>query len=168
MLVSSRYFLRKLVRSDASIEYLTWLKSDSSKDFISYFNSELNLNDIENYIIKKNCLTDVLFLGIFDKFNSKHIGNIKFEPIDIVNKYTIMGVLIGDPEYKGIGTVPEVLNLTINFLKKTYDINTVLLGVSKLNNAAIRAYLKSGFIEISDSPFLLKDSSNSVIMKKVI
>lgn len=168
MLTTSRFYLRKLLLEDANSEYLSWLKSETSKEFITFSSFDLSINDIRNYIVEKNKSPNVLFLGIFDKSNHRHIGNIKFEPIDVINKYTIMGVLIGDNNYKGIGAVTEILDETGTYLKNSHGIEYILLGVSNLNNAAIRAYSKSGFIEIEDSPFIVKSSANSVVMIKYL
>jgi [ribosomal protein S5]-alanine N-acetyltransferase len=57
-----------------------------------------------------------------------------------------MGVLIGDPAYRGIGVVPEILRATGRWLKEHQQINQVVLGVHKNHRAAIRAYQSVGFV----------------------
>ena len=51
-----------------------------------------------------------LFLGVFEKVTNKHIGNIKYDPIDSESKVAVMRILIGDPEWRGRGVAEEVLS----------------------------------------------------------
>ena len=93
-----------------------------------------------------NCI----FLGIFN--NTRHIGNIKFEPIDFIEKYAIMGVLIGDKEWQGKGVFKEIFKQTSKELY-SLGINKIYLGVDTNNFNAISSYIKTGFkiIETKDN-----------------
>jgi len=42
-----------------------------------------------------------LFLGIYTLESQEHIGNIKYEPIDLKCGIAIMGILIGEDKWKG-------------------------------------------------------------------
>jgi len=84
-------------------------------------------------------------LGIFDIGNNHHIGNIKYEPIDYENRVATMGILIGEEDYRGLGVAPEVIKASSMWLKKTFNITNIILGVSLENDRAISAYEKIGF-----------------------
>jgi len=53
--------------------------------------------------------------------------------------------LIGDTQYRGEGVTAEILVSSAQWLKCHRNIKQILLGVSKDNAAAIRAYQKVGF-----------------------
>ena len=89
--------------------------------------------------------------GIFDINNNKHIGNIKYEPIDYENRTARMGILIGDECYRGKGVAVEVINVSTNWLYKKYGIRKVFLRVEISNKAAINAYKKAGFLKNNSS-----------------
>ena len=104
---------------------------------------------------------DILFLGIFDKTNGLHIGNIKYEPVNSVLGYAVMGVLIGDPAYRGKGAAKEALNASARWLKENRNTRRILLGVSKENHVAIRAYQQVGFV-VAETPHI--DGSRPGVM----
>ena len=74
-----------------------------------------------------------------------HIGNIKYEPIDFENKVAVMGILIGEKDWRGVGVASEVIKSSSEWLNKQYDINHIALGVDSKNIAAIKTYKKIGF-----------------------
>jgi RimJ/RimL family protein N-acetyltransferase len=85
-------------------------------------------------------------LGIFDKITNLHIGNIKYEPVNSKLRYAIMGILIGEAEWRGKGVASEVLLASAKWLWNNRNIQQIILGVSHSNLAAIRAYRKVGFV----------------------
>jgi len=102
---------------------------------------------------------DVCFLGIFDKTTSRHIGNIKYEPIQVEKKYAVMGVLIGDAQWRGRGVFSEVFEASAHWLCENKGITRFELGVEKVNISAIRSYEKTGFKPI-DSEYINRSESN--------
>ena len=102
--------------------------------------------ELRKYVVDKISRDDVLFLGIFEKSRELHIGNIKYEPVNSELGYAIMGILIGDADYRGKGVASEVLLYSIQWLNDNEGIHKVFLGVDVENKNAIRAYEKSGFI----------------------
>ena len=79
--------------------------------------------------------------------SGEHIGNIKYEPIDIEEHQATMGILIGEENWRGRGVATEVINKSAIWLQENLTINKILLGVDVGNIGAIRAYEKSGFKE---------------------
>ena len=64
-----------------------------------------------------------------------------------------MGILKGDPAYRGVGVASEVIRESALWFKRQRDINQIVLGVHKNNEAAIRAYEKVGF-QITATPHI--------------
>ncbi|GAA79455.1 GNAT family N-acetyltransferase [Pseudoalteromonas sp. B131b] len=153
---SERFTLRLLTEQCASRRYLSWFKDSKTKEFISYTSS--SLSELKDYIATKNADSTCLLLGIFA--GDEHIGNIKYEPIDLVNKTATMGILLGEIQWRGKGVAAEVISASAEFLVKSQGIESILLGVDKGNFPALTAYKKLGF-EISqqtDKGLLMKKS----------
>lgn len=74
-----------------------------------------------------------------------------------------MGILIGDPEFRGIGAASEAIKGSAIWLKSHRKINQIVLGVHKGNEAAIRAYEKVGF-HIAPTPLIPICADNSITM----
>jgi RimJ/RimL family protein N-acetyltransferase len=164
---TERLIIKNITKDEVSSNYLRWLHDEINLKFIVSAYETNSLDNLKNYIEKKNLEKDVIFLAIFDVRNKLHIGNVKFEPVNIKKKYAVMGILIGNSDYKGIGIAEEVLINTFQFLHKKLSINKFLLGVNIHNIPAIKAYKKIGF-QISNSNILKPKSNDAIIMEFVL
>lgn len=159
---TKRFHLRELTESDATVEYLSWLADPVAQKFITAAHFTSSLPALRAYIRERAEKTDILFWGIFDGETQKHIGNIKYEPIDTDKGYAVMGVLIGDKSRRGQGVFPEVFNASAQWLHDTLGISHFELGVDRTNSAAIRSYQKTGFT-ISEDSYLPSTSARLVL-----
>jgi ribosomal-protein-alanine N-acetyltransferase len=143
---TKRFLLRSLSEQDVTERYLSWFNDCEAKKFITAAALNQSLSDLKKYVVDRINCDDLLFLAIFDKNNGLHVGNIKYEPVNVLQGYAVMGILIGDPAYRGKGLMAEVLKASTEWLKEHRMIRQVLLGVSRKNLAAVRAYKKAGFL----------------------
>lgn len=159
-IITARFLLRELDVNDATERYLSWLSDESANKYIVSASNTNKLSKLEEFICAKSRREDVLFYGIVDKKTGQHIGNLKYEPVNEKLGYAIMGILIGEPEYRGMGVAAEVLTASGEWLQKYRNINQIILGVDNKNIAAIRAYNKVGF-NVSDTPYIQPSLGNS-------
>lgn len=162
-ILSERIILRELRVEDANLRYLDWLQDEDAQKYIDSAARTHSMDDLIAYIKERVGRADILFLGIFEKSSGLHIGNIKYEPVNTVLGYAIMGVLIGDSEFRGRGVTTEILRSSAEWLRTQRGINQVLLGVDEDNVAAIRAYEKVGFV-ISATEFIPNPMPGSITM----
>jgi RimJ/RimL family protein N-acetyltransferase len=144
-----RFLLRSLNVGDVNERYAGWLNTQIAQQYITAAASSTDIATIRRYLKERHGREDVLFLGIFDKSSGEHIGNIKYEPVNSESGYAIMGILIGELEWRGKGVASEVLLASGAWLNRYRNIERIILGVSRSNTSAIRAYEKAGFIEQS-------------------
>lgn len=137
-----RLLLRPLRPVDATERYLGWFPAPHVQA------RPRDVADLRAYILERERRDDVLFLGIFNA--DRHIGNIKYEPVDSVAGYAVMGVLIA-PEWRGMGIMPEALKASAWWLRDNRGVREIDLGVHVENVAAIRNYRKVGFV-VEDTP----------------
>jgi [ribosomal protein S5]-alanine N-acetyltransferase len=143
MIKTNRFLLSPLSKTNVSEKYLSWLTQDLNS-YIDYTKTNPTYEDLEKYVGERENRNDVLFLGIFTK-DLKHIGNIKYEPIDMSKKTAVMGILIGEIDWRGQGVAAEVIKASGKYLAKKYKIRNILLGVDASNKFALSAYKKIGF-----------------------
>lgn len=155
---TKRLHIRTLRNSDDFTYYLQWMR-DSSNSFIRSINSSYSQEDLRTYVKDKNESEFALLLGLFDISTNQHIGNIKFEPIVCEDNYAVLGIFIGDNNYRGIGLAKEVIVHTFKKVLINYGIERLILGVAKKNKVAMSAYSKCGFI-LSDNPVLNMDKES--------
>jgi RimJ/RimL family protein N-acetyltransferase len=152
-ILTDRFLLRPLTEDDISPRYLNWFADSMVKEMISFARKSRELEELRTYVLERQRRPDVLFLGIFHRASKEHIGNLKYEPINQQEKYAIMGILIGEPQWRSKGVASEVLATGNSWMCQHLGIQDILLGVQRKNLAAIRAYEKIGFKETT-SPFI--------------
>ena len=140
-----RFILKTLTVDNVTNEYLSWFADNQAKKYIEYASNKHTIQDLKVYVREKENSNNAWLLGIFTKDLSEHIGNIKYEPIDLSNRTAEMGILIGNEDWRGQGVGTEVILGTASWLKKKIGISTITLGVDTKNIQAIAAYEKCGF-----------------------
>jgi len=159
-----RFILREITEEDATENYLNWFRDPLSVRYITSAGTQNQLSNLKQYICDRIDRNDVLFLGIFEIISGQHIGNLKYEPVNDEMGYAIMGILIGEITYRGIGVAKEVITASSKWLSDNRNIKEILLGVHTENIPAIKAYENMGF-KVSDTPFISKKVLDSLIMK---
>jgi RimJ/RimL family protein N-acetyltransferase len=163
-IMTERFLLRELTQDDATERYYAWLHDDAAEKYISASARTTGLADLRRYVGERIGREDVVFLGIFTKDTGTHIGNIKYEPVDAKQGYAIMGILIGEPAWRGKGVASEVLKASAGWLRRNRGIGQILLGVHSDNVAAIKAYEKVGF-SIAETPYIIKSRPDQITMR---
>lgn len=142
---TERFRLRCLLPHDASKRYRSWFNPETARLGIRSARHRPSIRELRTFIAERMDRHDVLFLGIFTKSNAVHIGNVKYEPINREEAYAVMGILIGEQEWRGKGVAGEVLRPTARWLRDHCGIHEIVLGVMKSNTSARRGYEKVGF-----------------------
>ena len=162
-IATARFILRELTVDDVSTRYLSWFSdADVMKHIVAAWNP-MELQDLQDYVLQRVGREDVLFLGIFDAATGMHVGNIKYEPVDTLEGYAIMGILIGEPEYRGQGVAAEALMASARWLQAHRGIRQIVLGVQVQNTAAIRAYERVGFV-VESTPHIAGPRPDALTM----
>lgn len=143
---SKNYIMRPIVIDDVNEVYLSWLQNERTSQYINSAKSTDDLKALMRTVEGWLADSSILFFAIIDKATQRHIGNIKFDPVNSDEGYTFLGILIGDPAYRGKGVAAEVIHSCGRWLNDNKNISEIILGVNKNNYAAIRAYEKTGFV----------------------
>jgi RimJ/RimL family protein N-acetyltransferase len=151
VLETARFTLRPLELADANERYLSWL-GGAGATYITASKTTQSLADLRSYVAGKIDRDDILFLAIVDRASGRHVGNLKFEPVDRLQGYAVFGILIGEADFRGQGVAAEVIAASAAWLR-TEGIRQILLGVHAENQSAVRAYEKAGFV-VGETPHL--------------
>lgn len=162
-----RFKLRTLTIEDATEKYSRWFEDPVVNEHIVGAKSAHDINSLRGYIAQKTAQANVLFLGIFSGVSGTHIGNLKFEPIDFDARHAVLGIMVGDPHWRGRGVATEVIDAAGKWLNKMFGISELALGVAKNNVAALKAYQKSGFV-LDHRNYLQVDTTTTLSMIKKV
>lgn len=151
-----KYFIRKLKNQNINKNYLNWFKNKkNSTKFI--VNSDFkNLNELKKYY-KNQIKKKSIFLGIFNSFKNEHIGNIKFDKIDLNKKIANIGIFLGNINYHNKKVGSKSLIAACELIYRKFKIFKIYLGVDKKNYQAINSYKNAGF-------YIFKEKKNMFIM----
>jgi ribosomal-protein-alanine N-acetyltransferase len=162
--VSDRLCIRTLDPNENLDDYLSFVRNKDNI-FIESVNSNWTLDSLKSYVISKNTNPTAILLGLFDLESGVHIGNMKFEPMNLTENYSVLGIFIGRIDFRGLGLAQEAIGHIFSNLLIPIGVNKLVLGVDKKNNSAISAYKKCGF-RIAKNPILnLPDISHEMILE---
>jgi ribosomal-protein-alanine N-acetyltransferase len=142
-----RFILRTLQVSDASTTYAGWFTDPVVRRFIAAATSSQDVSSLQSFIAEKFASPNAELFGIFVQGSGLHVGNIKFEPIDDACHRAILGILIGDPAWRGRGVFGEIYPAAAKWLFETRGIQEFWLGLDIDNSAALASYRRAGFSE---------------------
>jgi|TARA_B100000780_G_C20934267_1_gene372486 [ribosomal protein S5]-alanine N-acetyltransferase len=148
--MNNKIFLRNLRNIDINKNYLRWFKNYKIAKYIHSSNNFSTLEDLKHYFLQKRELKKILFLAILNH-KKKHIGNIKFEPIQANIKKIYMGIMIGDKNYINKGISKKVFEKVKNKFYKKFKISKYYATVDISNKIAVNAYLNNNFKIIKKS-----------------
>jgi RimJ/RimL family protein N-acetyltransferase len=142
VILTPRFLLRPLTPDDATERYSGWF---DDADFIVGAKSAHGVAELRAYIEARQRRDDVLFLGIYTRDDGEHIGTLKYEPVDSAERYAVMGIFIGERDWRSRGVAAEVIRASAAWLREKRGIDTIVLGVDRANTHAIEAFGRIGF-----------------------
>ncbi len=120
-LSGKRIGLRPLLRKDIGEDYVRWLNDPEVNRYSGRSRYPSNEQSIERYL--SSLAKDEHVLAICLKENGRRIGNIKYGPVDWVNRTCEIEILVGEKDEWGKGYASEAIYLVSKHLFLTLDLN---------------------------------------------
>ncbi|CAN5447945.1 N/A [soil metagenome] len=89
-----------------------------------------------------------VFMAFYDRASLTPIGWGNIRDINTFHQTCELGILIGDPAFRGQGYGSEAVRLMVDFAFTAYNVRNVQLDTNSYNHRALGAYTKVGFKEI--------------------
>ena len=138
-------YLRAIEMSDVGPRYLAWMNDDEVTRGLASGAFPSDMTNLTNYVQQIVNSKSAVMFAICDQSNDLHIGNIKLDNFDWINRTCELGLLLGDRNYWGKGIGTEVVRLCLNYAFNQLNFRKVVLAVYDNNPAAIKLYEKIGF-----------------------
>ena len=133
-------YVQPLNQTHATEKYASWLNDPQTNKYLE--TKKATVQSLKQYIRQKNNSRECILRGIF--LEGEHIGNIKLEPIDFKQQTAILGILLGEKQYRGMGIATQIIK-HITKLAANWNIKTITAGVYKDNKASLKAFKKAGY-----------------------
>jgi diamine N-acetyltransferase len=85
---------------------------------------------------------------IYERATGRPIGNCGLHEVNLANRSTVVGIMIGEPEARGRGYGTEAMQLLLDYAFTVLGLHSAMLSVYEYNGAGRRCYEKVGFREI--------------------
>ena len=147
-LETSRLTLRGIqIHADDLVSYLGWLRDTKNNPFIKSARLDYSMRELVEFINSVGSDDNSIFFGIFLKNKSQFIGTLKVQPINYFASTAWLGIMIGSPEFRGLGFGREALEKVLDYLFNSLELQEIYLGVDLQNLTAISLYRSLGFSE---------------------
>ena len=143
-LVGDRIYLSPRNMEDVEI-FTKWLNDFGTTDYIGRSAQVMSLKEEEEYL-QEHVKEEAVF-SIIDLEKDKLIGTVGLECINHINRAAILGIFIGETEYRSKGYGTEAINLILEYGFKYLNLKNIKLDLLEFNTRALECYKKCGFRE---------------------
>jgi diamine N-acetyltransferase len=85
---------------------------------------------------------------IYERATRRPVGNCGLHEVDLANRRTVVGIMIGEPDARGRGYGTEAMRLLLDYAFTVLGLHSAMLTVFEYNGAGRRCYEKVGFREM--------------------
>ncbi len=143
-LIGDRIYLSP--RNSEDVEKFTeWLNDFETTDYLGRSGILTTLEGEKKYL-EDNSSPEASFV-IITLENDKMIGTVSLERIDHLNRCAILGIFIGDKNYRSKGYGTEAIKLILEYGFKYLNLKNIKLDLMSFNERALKCYKKCGFKE---------------------
>ncbi len=145
-LVGDRIYLSPKGVSDEEIEKFTeWMNDFEVTDYTGRTSQIMTIPGEREYLENSAKNSDNRTFDIVDLNNDKLVGTVGLEHFNWIERSSVLGIFIGDPEYRDSGYGTEAINLLLEYGFKYLNLHSIRLDLLAINERAHKCYLKCGF-----------------------
>ena len=145
-LLGDRIYLSPKDISDEEIEkYTKWMNDFNVTDYIGRSAYIMTIPKEKEWLENSIKNDDKANFDIIDIKSNQLIGSIALKNIDSISRTAILGIFIGDDEFRSKGYGSEAINLILEYGFKYLNLHNIHLDLLSFNERAHKCYLKCGF-----------------------
>ena len=145
-LIGDRIYLSPKGVSEESVKkYTEWMNDFNVTDYIGRTDQIVTLTGEKEWL--ENCAknTDNREFDIVELNSNKLVGTISLGQFSWVNRSSVLGIFIGDKDFRDNGYGTEAINLLLEYGFKYLNLHSIRLDLIAINERAHKCYLKCGF-----------------------
>lgn len=145
-LVGDRIYLSPRGASEEEIDKFTeWLNDFQVTDFIGRSNQIITLVGEKEWLENSAKDTENINFNIVESNTDKLIGTIGLENFDWIKRRAVLGIFIGDKDFRSNGYGTEAIKMLLEYGFKYLNLHSIKLELLSINERAHKCYLKCGF-----------------------
>lgn len=147
-IVGDRIYLSPRGSEDAE-KFTEWMNDFDVTDYTARSEQVITLEEERKYL-EENSNKQIVF-SIITLDGDKLIGTVSLENMKTTHRSAILGIFIGDKEYREKGYGTEAVKLILDYGFNYINLHSIKLEVLDCNARAIKCYKKCGFKEVGKS-----------------
>ena len=145
-LVGDRIYLSPKGVSEEEIEKFTeWMNDFQVTDYIGRTSKIKTYSSEKEYLENAEKNTDKRTFNIVNLEDDKLIGTLGLEKINWIERSAVLGIFIGDKDFRSNGYGTEAITLLLEYGFKYLNLHSIRLDLLSFNERAHKCYLKCGF-----------------------
>jgi len=145
-LIGDRIYLSPKSISDEEVEKFTeWMNDFQVTDYTGRSAQITTLVGEKEWLENSVKNKDNRSFNIVELDNNKLIGTVGLEHLNWIERSAVLGIFIGDSEYRSKGYGAEAINLILEYGFKYLNLHSIRLELLSINERAHKCYLKCGF-----------------------
>lgn len=151
-IVGDRIYLSPRGASDEEIEKFTeWMNDFQVTDYINKSEQIMTAIGEKEWLENTARKNENKNFNIIDLNSNKLIGTIGLEKFNWTSRNAVLGIFIGDKNYRNNGYGTEAIKLLLEFDFKYLNLHSIRLSLLSVNERAHKCYLKCGFKDAGKS-----------------
>ena len=145
-LVGDRIYLSPKGVSDDEVQKFTkWMNDFDVTDYTGRSEQIVTLIGERQWL--ENCAKDLESrnFNIIELETNKLIGTVGLDGFNWVSRSAVLGIFIGDEEYRSNGYGTEAIKMLLEYGFKYLNLHSIRLDLLEVNERAHKCYLKCGF-----------------------
>lgn len=145
-LVGDRIYLSPRGASDEEIEKFTdWMNDFQTTDFIGRSGQAVTFIGEKEWLENSTKNVQDRSFSIIELNHNKLIGTISLENFSWIERSAVLGIFIGDKDFRNNGYGTEAIKLLLEYGFKYLNLHSIRLDLLSINERAHKCYLKCGF-----------------------
>lgn len=144
--VGDRIYLSPRSTEDAEI-FTNWLNDFETTDYLGRSGNIVTLVGEKEYLNNNSMSNNAASFVIVTLDGDKMIGTLSLERIDSINRTAVLGIFIGDKDYRNNGYGTEAIRLILEYGFNYLNLHSIKLDLMSFNERALKCYQKCGFKE---------------------
>ena len=145
-LVGDRIFLSPVGTSNEEVEKFTeWMNDFKVTDYIGRSGNITTIIGERDWLENSSKNTESRIFDIIELKDNKLIGVISLENFNWIERSAVLGIFIGDRDFRNNGYGAEAINLLLEYGFKYLNLHSIRLELLSINERAHKCYSKCGF-----------------------
>lgn len=145
-LVGDRIYLSPKGSSEEEIQKFTeWMNDFQVTDYTGRTSQITTYASEKEYLESSEKNTENRTFNIVNLEDEKLVGTVGLEHINWVERSAVLGIFIGDDDFRSNGYGTEAIRLLLEYGFKYLNLHSIRLDLLSVNERAHKCYLKCGF-----------------------